>query len=104
MKKLFCIIFIFSSFFLSFTKPSRLISVTGNIIMTDNEPFSKPCIISNGKEYGISASEEVLKKIKKASAEQINVCGELYIPGKNEKSPYGGKDGTIILESWSVVE
>lgn len=100
------VICLFSSLFLllSFAKAPKTVSVKGYITQTGNRPFTNLCLISeDNKEYGLSAEGSVLKEILDSSENAIIVSGDLIIPDKKAKA-LCGKDGTIIVESWKVVE
>ena len=89
---------------LSFSKAPKTISVKGYITQTGNRPFTNLCLISeDNKEYGLNAEGSVLKEILDSSENAIIVTGDLILPDKKAKA-LCGKDGTIIVESWKVVE
>lgn len=104
MKKIIFVLISFLFFFLSFSKAPEKLSATGSIVLAGNKPFTYICFLSeDGKEYAVSAESNVISEITDNSDKRIIISGELILPSKNVKN-HSGKDGTVIVESWKVVE
>lgn len=104
MKK--SVLFISSIFlFISFSKPVEKVSFMGYVTRCGNDPFVYPVLTSeNGNVYGLVASEEELNKLLQYGGEKITVSGTFFRTKKNASSLNGGKNGSIQLDSWSVIE
>lgn len=101
---IFCaIVSIFSLF--SMSKKNKNIEVNGYIKIYGNDPFTYIGIKTlNDEIYMISTTKEISQDLSLNQGKLIGITGELSVEKGNNNFPLGAKDGTIILESWSVVE
>jgi len=109
MKKLIIFIYILITTFLcfAFSRPTKntqeLNVITGIIKVYGNDPFIFIGIETDEKkQYTIQAEDNVLKKLKNAQGEKINIKG--IIENSEEKSFHKLKDGYLIVYDWDFVK